>query len=136
MKKGILQCYECKKWINFSIQGMCQKCTRKSIKDKQKGINMNKLDKELLEILISNNGTFDVVISQIKQSILKAIMEKAPKKYKGVDEEDCLVMGCEICPNKRNINRVIEEFESVIKEVLGEQKKVKGVFMPHNPNNY
>lgn len=120
MKKGILQCYECKRWINFSIQGMCQKCTRKSIKDKQKGIKMN-IDKHIRDIIVGIavlTVDVDKVVSKIKQSILEAIMEKAPKKYKGVDEEDCLVMGCEICPNKRNINRVIEEFESVIKEIL------------------
>lgn len=92
------------------------------------------IDKQLEEILIGLDGDInEEAISQIKQSILKAIMEKAPKKSKGAFhwmdwETDPVTEG--VCKYKDApmmadgsscdfvINKTIKEFESVIKEVL------------------
>lgn len=98
---------------------------------------MNKIDKQLEKIIdkvfiqhnllymvdkeigaYQTNGSWDLnfvkldLISKIKQSILKAIMERKPKIEHDDWEHDC--DGCSILGERRGIER----YESVIKEVL------------------
>lgn len=68
-------------------------------------MNIDKQIEKLIDkhIFVNDDGTptsSSKLVSQIKQSILKAIMERKPEFY---DEEP---------------SRAIDEFESVIKEVL------------------
>ena len=87
---------------------------------------MNKLDKQLIEMVLKNHTYFQYgalmhakdmdfakeFVSQIKQSILKAIMEKKPEIYHNDRKHDC--DGCGTLGRKEGV----EEFESVIKELL------------------
>ncbi|MCK9370301.1 hypothetical protein M0R04_10375 [Candidatus Dojkabacteria bacterium] len=102
---------------------------------------MNKLDKELNKILDKHifheelivvsehieqewEGDVlvrkDLLVSQIKQSILKAIMEKGIKLYKNTNDD----WKCKVCGYEGNececigFDKGIKEFESVIKEIL------------------
>lgn len=76
----------------------------------------------------SNMFTVDLV-SQIKQSILKAIMEKIPNKVdiyerqKELDPNEIDINMTMAGWNERNI--ALEDFESVIKEILGDSKDNK-----------
>ena len=88
---------------------------------------MNKLDKQLIEMVLKNHTYFQYgalmhvndldfaidFVSQIKQSILKAIMKGKPKK-------DRTMMFVDEAKRLRGIgyNKAIKEFESVIKEIL------------------
>lgn len=77
---------------------------------------MKKLDKQIYEILndfINHNleVTYGEATSKIKQSILKAIMDAKPKqKYADFT-------------NQFVFNEALDEFESVIKEILTNQNK-------------
>ena len=85
---------------------------------------MNKLDKQIFKLLDKHfpdemdssmyhpNLTEDLV-SQIKQSILKAIMEEKPRLRRW-DESEWI-----------GYNTALSEFESVIKEVLLSKEKIK-----------
>lgn len=82
---------------------------------------MNKLDRKIRNLILNTfnrqldyatNGIIeeevDKIVSQIKQSILKAIMKNKPKVIN--DPSENYELGQE---------DAIEDFESVIKEVLG-----------------
>ena len=71
-----------------------------------------------------NQYVTDEIISQIKQSILKAIMKKLPKTIgKWQDFSGVRTASPQTIENKRRgYNKAIKEFESVIKEILGENK--------------
>lgn len=88
---------------------------------------MNKIDKQIFKILDKHfpdemdssmyhpNLTEDLV-SQIKQSILKAIMEGKPKEKLKISP--CPI-GCEKCRVElSNWNMALKQFELVIKEIL------------------
>lgn len=84
---------------------------------------MKKLDKKLDRYLdklarhwmygVGTDGKVTETRVKIKQSILKAIMEKSLKTTESHD--NC---SCNQCMYVRFRNRNLEEFESVIKEVL------------------
>lgn len=99
---------------------------------------MNKLDEQLIEMVLKNHTYFQYgalmhakdmdfakkFISQIKQSILKAIMEGKPKESHinyhiedGIEYRDQNDIPVSISWEK-GYNRALQEFESVIKEVL------------------
>lgn len=87
---------------------------------------MNKLDKQIRELITwtySQNTVLiedlDLLVSQIKQSILKAIMDKKPSKF----FSDSKVYGIGNEMMALGFNQGVEEFESVIKEVLSKAKK-------------
>lgn len=90
---------------------------------------MNKLDRQITKIIekyfdfvqerIENGPSqtyddlYNTLVPKIKQSILKAIMEKSLKTKELHD--NC---SCSHCLYTRFRNRNLEEFESVIKEIL------------------
>ena len=97
-----------------------------------------KIDKKLLKIILEEHDGYDKdyppnkydrkhareTVSQIKQSILKAIMEEKPKESHinyhiedGIEYRDQNDIPVSISWEK-GYNRALEEFESVIKEVL------------------
>ena len=81
---------------------------------------MNKLDKQIDNILDKyiyvyfgeRVPTRNLIKSQIKQSILKAIVEKSPKK------KDFMKYHGDYLDEVLSFNDAIKKFESVIKEVL------------------
>ena len=91
---------------------------------------MNKLDKEIIKKVIKYETchlTLEGFVSQIKQSILKAIMEKMPKLKRFSNRqpesrslEELVHLSIE--SHKSGFNTALIEFESVIKELLGENK--------------
>lgn len=87
------------------------------------------IDKQIKRIFLQNYWTIPcsdekLIIFQIKQSILKAIMEEKPKESHinyhiedGIEYRDQNDIPVSISWEK-GYNRALEEFESVIKEVL------------------
>ncbi len=84
---------------------------------------MNKLNKKIIKLLhtycwaeggcLAKYKSDEKVISQIKQSILKAIMEEFRKGE------------CMFCNHNGDCDKSILKFESVIKEILGDSKDNK-----------
>ena len=94
---------------------------------------MNKIDKQLIEMVLKNHTYFQYgalmhvndldfakdFVSQIKQSILKAIMEKKPKENEDyIGHIGNYTHKVYDSGKKNGYNYGIDKFESVIKEVL------------------